>query len=54
MTNRESDHLLDEITRGVKLAIRRLIEKTKKEDGKLVISKNGKIMWIKARDIKTD
>lgn len=54
MTAPESDELLDKITEGVKLAIRRLIERTKKEDGELVISRDGKIVRIKARDLKTD
>ena len=33
MTATESDQLIDKITAGVKLAIQRLIERTKKEDG---------------------
>ena len=45
---------MDKITEGVKLAIRRLIERTKKEDGELVFSKDGKIVRVKARDIKTE
>ena len=52
MSSTESDQLTDKITQGVKLAIQRLIERTKKEDGELVISKDGKIVHIKARDIK--
>lgn len=54
MTASEPDQLVDKITEGVKLAIRRLIERTKKEDGELVISRDGKIVRIKARDLKTD
>ncbi|MEX2234597.1 MAG: hypothetical protein WD824_20695 [Cyclobacteriaceae bacterium] len=54
MNTPEPDELLDKITEGVKLAIRRLIERTKKEDGELVISRDGKIVRIKARDLKTD
>ncbi|MBX2964701.1 MAG: hypothetical protein KF845_01055 [Cyclobacteriaceae bacterium] len=42
----------EKITEGVILAVKRLIEKTKKEDGELVISKNGKIVRVKARDLK--
>ncbi|MBI1767393.1 MAG: hypothetical protein HY015_04510 [Bacteroidetes bacterium] len=48
----ESDPLLDKITDGVKLAIRRLIEHAQKEDGELVVSRNGKVVRIKARSIK--
>lgn len=44
--------LSDRITFGVNLAIKRLIEKTKQEDGELVISKDGKVVRIKARDLK--
>lgn len=40
------------ITHGIALAVKRLIEKTRKEDGELVISRNGKVVRIKARDIK--
>lgn len=54
MTALESDPLVDKITEGVKLAIRRLIERTKKEDGELVIFRDGKVVRIKARDLKTD
>jgi len=54
MTAAESEELANKITAGVKLAIRRLIERTKKEDGELVFSKDGKIVRVKARDIKTD
>lgn len=54
MNKAETDQLLDKITEGVKLSIRRLIERTKKEDDELVFSKNGKIVRVKARDLKTD
>ena len=53
MSKSESDLLVDKITEGVKLSIQRLIERTKKEDGELVISKDGKVVRVKARDIKT-
>ena len=52
MKSTESDPLVDKITEGVKLAIRRLIERTQKENGELVVSKNGKVVRIKARSIK--
>ena len=52
MSADESDQLVDKITEGVKLAIKRLIERTKKEDGELVVSRGGKIVRIKARDLK--
>ena len=33
-------------------AQKRLIEKTKKEDGELVVVRDGKVVRIKARDLK--
>ena len=54
MSAEESRQLTAKITEGVKLAIKRLIERTKKEDGELVISRDGKVIRIKARDLKTD
>ena len=53
MNTTESDQLVDKITEGVKLAIKRLVERTKKEDGELVIAKDGKIVRVKARDLNT-
>lgn len=52
MSTHESDQLVDKITAGVKLSIQRLIERIKKEDGELIISRDGKIVRIKARDLK--
>ncbi len=54
MSTSESDQLVDKITEGVKLSIQRLIERTKKEDGELVVSRDGKIVRIKARDLKVN
>ncbi len=52
MSKTESDQLVDKITAGVKLAIQRLIERTKKEDGELVVFRDGKVLKIKARELK--
>jgi hypothetical protein len=52
MSKPNDDQLVEKITEGVKLAIKRLIERTKKEDGELVIARDGKVVRIKARDIK--
>ncbi len=52
MNTLEMDRMVEKITEGVKLSIRRLIEREKKEDGELVVSRNGKVVRIKARDIK--
>jgi hypothetical protein len=54
MTKTERDQIFNKITEGVKLAIERLIEKTKKEDGELVISRDGKIVRVKARELRPD
>jgi hypothetical protein len=47
----QRDPLIDKITEGINLAIRRMIERTQKEDGELVVSRNGKVVRIKARSI---
>ncbi len=52
MSKSEADQLEKKITQGVKLAIKRLIERTQKEDGELVVARNGKIVHVKARDLK--
>ena len=51
MSETESEVIIDKFTQGVKLAIRRLVERTKKEDGELVIFRDGKVVTIKARDL---
>ena len=52
MSQTEADKILDKITEGVKLSIQRLVDRTKKENGELVISRNGKVVRVKARDLK--
>ena len=42
----------EKINAGILLARKRLIEKNKKEDGKLVVVRDRKIVRIKARDLK--
>jgi hypothetical protein len=42
----------DKVTKGFNLAVKRLVESIKKEDGELVIGQNGKSVRIKARDLK--
>lgn len=51
MSESEARQLSEKITKGVQLAVKRLIEQTKKEDGELVISRNGKVVRVKARDL---
>ena len=52
MSSEEATILREKFIEGMKLARRRLVEETKKEDGELIFSKNGKIVRIKARDLK--
>ncbi|MFZ6011854.1 MAG: hypothetical protein ACOYXT_16045 [Bacteroidota bacterium] len=52
MDKAEMDLLFEKINKGVKLAFERLIECAKKEDGQLIISKNSKIIRVKARNLK--
>lgn len=42
----------DKIKKGFDLAFKKLVEAKRLTDGSLVFSKNGKIVKIKARDIK--
>lgn len=54
MDKNEKEELSKKIIRGVNLAYRRLIEKKQREDGELIYSIDGKIVRIRARDIKLD
>lgn len=49
MTN---DELTKKILEGSKLAIKRLVERKRKENGYLVVSENGKVVKVPAKDIK--
>lgn len=51
MSKSESKQVLDKIYQGIQLAVKRLVDQTKLEDGELVISKNGKVIRVKARDL---
>ena len=52
MSEIETKQLQEKINAGILLARKRLIEKTKKEDGELVVVRDGKVVRIKARDLK--
>ena len=52
MSEMEIKQMQEKIDAGILLAQKRLIEKTKKEDGKLVVVRDGKVVRIKARDLK--
>ena len=44
--------LSDKLVKGVSIAVQRLIEQTKRENGQLVISKGGKVVYVNASDLK--
>ncbi len=52
MSTVEFNRLSQKIEAGIQLASKKLLEKTKKEGGELIFSKHGKVVRIKARDIK--
>lgn len=52
MSEIEIKQMQDKINAGIVLARKRLVEKIKKEDGVLVVVRDGKIIRIKARDLK--
>ena len=52
MSEIEIKQMQEKINPGILLASKRLIEKTKKEDGELVVVRDGKVVRIKARDLK--
>lgn len=52
MDKKEIDEMREKIKKGIALSYERLVEQKKKEDGVLVFSKDGKIVTVKARDLK--
>ena len=52
MSEMEIKQMQEKIDAGILLAQKRLIVKTKKEDGELVVVRDGKVVRIKARDLK--
>ena len=52
MSEIEIKQMQDKNNAGILLARKRLIEKTKKEDGELVVVRDGKVVRIKAKDLK--
>ena len=53
MENKKSsfDELSEKIKKGLELSYQRLVEKTKKENGSLIFSINGKIVEVLAKDL---
>ena len=54
MSEIEIKQMQEKINAGILLARKRLIEKTKKEDGELVVVRDGKVVRIKAKDLKAE
>lgn len=52
MSEIEIKQMQEKIDTSILLAQKRLIEKAKKEDGELVVVRDGKVVRIKARDLK--
>lgn len=52
MSEIEIKQMQEKINAGILLARKRLIEKVKKEDGELVVVRDGKIVRLKAKDLK--
>lgn len=52
MTKKEIKEMQEKIDAGILLAQKRLIEKVQKEDGELVVVRDGKVVRVKAKDLK--
>ena len=52
MTTQEIDSLRTKILKGISVSYNKLLAATQKEDGELVVSKDGKIIRVKARNLK--
>ena len=52
MTKEEVKEMRSKILQGIELSYNRLLTSMQKEDGELVISDKGKIIEVKAKDLK--
>ena len=52
MSEIEIKQMQEKINAGILLARKRLVEKTRREDGELVVVRDGKVVRIKARELK--
>lgn len=52
MSETDIKQMQEKIDAGILLAQKRLIEKAQKEDGELVVVRDGKVVRIKAKDLK--
>ena len=52
MTTQEINSLRSNILKGLEVSFQKLLKTTQKENGELVVSKDGKVVRIKARSLK--
>ncbi len=52
MSEIEIKQMQEKINAGILLARKRLIEKAKKENGELVVLRDGKVVHVKAKDLE--
>jgi len=52
MSEMEIKQMQEKIDAGILLTQKRLIEKARKEDGELIVVRDGKVVRIKARELK--
>ncbi|MBO5189291.1 MAG: hypothetical protein J6B59_08380 [Alistipes sp.] len=52
MSEKEIQQIQEQINDGLLLARKRLIEKTKKENGELVVENDGEVVHVKADELK--
>ncbi len=52
MSDKEIRQIQEQINDGLVLARKRLIEKTKKENGELVVENDGEVVHVKANELK--
>ena len=52
MTTQEINSLRSNILKGIGVSYNKLLKTTQKENGELVVSKNGKVVRVKARKLK--
>lgn len=53
MTTQEINILRSNILKGIEVSYNKLLISTQQKDGELVVSKNGKVVRVKARKLKT-
>lgn len=52
MKTNVNDPFVEKIMAGLKVSFEKLVDRYKKNDDELILSENGKIVRVKAKDIK--